>query len=428
MHYRKHVFCCVNVRDAHHLRGCCSARGSEPLRAYMKSRAKVLKLDDVRINNAGCLERCELGPTMVIYPEGIWYHYNCIEDIDEILERHVVGGEIVERLRLSDGATIPDIYPQKHLNLAVKGVEHIADEFMRVVLESATGDDLPTIGAGAHIDLIIEELGTRRSYSLLNFEAGRNLYDIGIVREDSGSGGSQWLHKHLKKGVSIKTSLPYNNISIIDSTKPHVLVAFGKGILSMIGVMRYLAGKGVDFDVHYFRENRKHEFLLELLELYSHLKSRYIYVDYSEVDLTFFFTSKLIKPRVESEFIFCGSAEASAVVKPLIENWPLSSQQFQITGSRKRRRKKNHPFRVYLSRQRKMLKVPADQSIAQALQSLGVASHNFCDDGLCGACWTRVFHGEFECDDVAGGHQLPTKAKICKARAREANQRLILDI
>ena len=66
----------------------------------MKARAKEFGLDGVRINASGCLDRCEHGPTMVIYPDGVWYHYQTFEDVDEILEAHVTGGGRVERLLL----------------------------------------------------------------------------------------------------------------------------------------------------------------------------------------------------------------------------------------------------------------------------------------------------------------------------------------
>lgn len=72
------------------------------LRDYMKAKAKALGLKRVRINASGCLDRCELGPTMVIYPEGVWYHCETRADVDEILQTHVVGGERVERLLLPD--------------------------------------------------------------------------------------------------------------------------------------------------------------------------------------------------------------------------------------------------------------------------------------------------------------------------------------
>jgi (2Fe-2S) ferredoxin len=75
-------------------------KGAVELRDYMKKRAKALGLEGVRINNAGCLDRCELGPNLVIYPEGVWYTYRNQADIDEILETHVKGGGRVARLML----------------------------------------------------------------------------------------------------------------------------------------------------------------------------------------------------------------------------------------------------------------------------------------------------------------------------------------
>jgi (2Fe-2S) ferredoxin len=106
--YSCHVFCCTNTRPAGHPRGCCSDKGAEKLRGYMKNRARELGLKTVRINAAGCLDRCELGPTMVIYPEGVWYGYKTTEDLDEILTTHLVGGGRVERLML-----LPEQRPAK---------------------------------------------------------------------------------------------------------------------------------------------------------------------------------------------------------------------------------------------------------------------------------------------------------------------------
>jgi (2Fe-2S) ferredoxin len=98
--YRSHVFCCTNVRPEGHPRGSCARKDSEKLRNYMKARAKELGIKDTRINAAGCLDRCELGPTMVIYPEGVWYSYHSTADLDEILQKHVIEGGRVERLML----------------------------------------------------------------------------------------------------------------------------------------------------------------------------------------------------------------------------------------------------------------------------------------------------------------------------------------
>jgi (2Fe-2S) ferredoxin len=96
--FSTHVFCCTNRRSEDHPRGCCAAKDSENLRNYMKARAKELGLKGTRVNASGCLDRCELGPSMVIYPEAIWYGYRTTADIDEILQKHLIEGGRVERL------------------------------------------------------------------------------------------------------------------------------------------------------------------------------------------------------------------------------------------------------------------------------------------------------------------------------------------
>jgi len=105
--YDRHVFVCTNVRPEGHPRGCCKAKGSEQLRDYMKARAKELGLKNMRINTAGCLERCELGPSMVIYPEGVWYSPKTVADVEEILQHHLVAGGRVPRLMLRPGDDPP---------------------------------------------------------------------------------------------------------------------------------------------------------------------------------------------------------------------------------------------------------------------------------------------------------------------------------
>lgn len=100
--YRFHVFCCTNERPAGHKRGCCKEKGAEDLRNYMKARVKEEGIAQTRINAAGCLDKCEQGPVMVIYPEGIWYTCKTREDIDMVIEQHLKNGAPVEHLRLKE--------------------------------------------------------------------------------------------------------------------------------------------------------------------------------------------------------------------------------------------------------------------------------------------------------------------------------------
>ncbi len=100
MPYTHHIFCCTNQREPGAKRGCCADKNASKLRDYFKVRAKELGVPNHRVNTAGCLDRCKDGPVMVIYPEGIWYRYETKDDIDEIIQTHLLGGAVVERLRL----------------------------------------------------------------------------------------------------------------------------------------------------------------------------------------------------------------------------------------------------------------------------------------------------------------------------------------
>jgi (2Fe-2S) ferredoxin len=100
LHFEAHIFVCCNRRPDGHKRGSCAAKGSEALRDYMKARAKEMGLPRVRVNTSGCLDRCEHGPSVVIYPEGVWYTVRTREDVDAVLEQHVRDGGRVPALMM----------------------------------------------------------------------------------------------------------------------------------------------------------------------------------------------------------------------------------------------------------------------------------------------------------------------------------------
>jgi (2Fe-2S) ferredoxin len=100
-YYQRHVFFCCNQREAPER--CCNNSGASEMQKYAKDRIKALGLNGqgkVRMNKAGCLDRCEEGPVLVVYPDAVWYTYVDRADIDEIIDSHVVAGRIVERLKI----------------------------------------------------------------------------------------------------------------------------------------------------------------------------------------------------------------------------------------------------------------------------------------------------------------------------------------
>jgi (2Fe-2S) ferredoxin len=101
--FERHIFVCENLRPEDDPRGCCQAKGSPAIRQALKSEIKKRGLKSIaRANQSGCLDACEFGPSMVVYPEGIWYGGVTLEDVPEIIESHIVNGVPVEWLRIKD--------------------------------------------------------------------------------------------------------------------------------------------------------------------------------------------------------------------------------------------------------------------------------------------------------------------------------------
>lgn len=101
--FTSHLFICSNQRPPGHRRGCCDPEGTDQLREAFKTELAKRKLGVlVRANKSGCLEQCELGPVVVIYPQGIWYGGVKLEDVSRIIDETVVGGRVVEDLRIPD--------------------------------------------------------------------------------------------------------------------------------------------------------------------------------------------------------------------------------------------------------------------------------------------------------------------------------------
>jgi (2Fe-2S) ferredoxin len=97
--FKRHVFVCTNRRPDDHPKGSCAQKGSEELRARFKHELANRGLaKEIRANASGCLDQCEHGCSVVVYPEGIWYGRVKLGDVEEIVEEHLVHGRIVERL------------------------------------------------------------------------------------------------------------------------------------------------------------------------------------------------------------------------------------------------------------------------------------------------------------------------------------------
>ncbi len=106
--FERHVFVCTNERAADNPRGCCKTKGATDVRDKLKQELTARGLAKmIRANNAGCLDQCAMGVAIVVYPEQVWYGGVTVDDVVEIVERHLIGGQLVERLLMADQPKLP---------------------------------------------------------------------------------------------------------------------------------------------------------------------------------------------------------------------------------------------------------------------------------------------------------------------------------
>jgi (2Fe-2S) ferredoxin len=125
--FLRHVFVCVNERPEGHPKGSCKLRGGVEVRDALKAGLTARGVaKQIRANNAGCLDQCEAGVTVVVYPEQVWYGGVTVADVDELIERHLLGGQVVDRLLMKDqphldrSAPLPTIAPPPPLTIGRK--------------------------------------------------------------------------------------------------------------------------------------------------------------------------------------------------------------------------------------------------------------------------------------------------------------------
>jgi (2Fe-2S) ferredoxin len=107
--FEKHIFVCANQRPPGNPRGCCDPSGQAKLQNLFKQKLAERGLKGrVRANQSGCLDQCEHGPNVVIYPDQVWYGHITEADVDEIVESHIIGGKRVQRLMLADSCLNTD--------------------------------------------------------------------------------------------------------------------------------------------------------------------------------------------------------------------------------------------------------------------------------------------------------------------------------
>ncbi|MEE8334014.1 MAG: 2Fe-2S iron-sulfur cluster-binding protein, partial [Alphaproteobacteria bacterium] len=363
--------------------------------ATIAARIAEAGVENVTITEAGCMERCELGPTMVIYPDAVWYSYANEADIDEIIESHLKGGKTVDRLVLEPDRKLPKPKSVDLLDVTVKEVRAETAAIKALVLTAADGGELPAFEAGAHIDVMTGN-GMRRSYSLAGDPTDRSNYLLGVLREPESRGGSTWIHDQVEAGESLQITKPLNNFPLDMSAGKHILIAGGIGITPILAMARSLAAGSTDFDLHYCTRSAEDTAFAGDAEAVAGARLSYHH-DGGDPSQGIDLAQALGGEQPPNTHVYvCGPRGLIDAVREAAGQWPEGSVHFELFAAVPDQDWHNEPFDIYLSRRRMDLSVAADQTILEAIRAADVFADSSCEQGLCATCQVRVISGEIE--------------------------------
>jgi ferredoxin-NADP reductase/predicted pyridoxine 5'-phosphate oxidase superfamily flavin-nucleotide-binding protein len=315
------------------------------------------------------------------------------------------------------------------LELVISGLRQLTPRVRAFELRDPNGAKLPVVSAGSHLQFPMQlENGKEKicHYSICSNPARRDAYEIAVLREDGGEGGSIAVHEQFGIGQVLNCELPQNNFPMHDDTRPALLIAGGIGITPIKAMAQAFKDRGSDIHLHYsgrnaqemaFRDRLVREFKTEMT-VYSSLEQERLNIE------------RVLNDAPDNAVIYvCGPGRLiDAVVRVAgelqIEPERIRFERFGATMSADAR-----PIQLDLRRSGKQIEVAADQTILDAMLEAGVDSAFSCRAGNCKSCAVKVLDGEPEHRDSALSMTERSDYQLfCPCVSRAKSDRLVLDI
>lgn len=331
---------------------------------------------------------------------------------DTVLQRH-------RSFRI--GAPVKDEIARQ---LVAREVHRETDDVIRVVLEDPRGRALPKWSAGSHIDLIAG--GFRRKYSLCGDQTEDLRYEIAILREKQGRGGSVYFHENLALGDTVHIAGPKNHFRMDEDAERYLLIAGGIGITPVLAMADRLKALGKDYRLHYCGRSQDTMALLDRVErdhgdrLLLHPKDEGRRMDLSAV------VSGLTG---DQQVYACGPERLLESLDELSAGWPenrLHVERFSSDAA-SLDPEKEHAFDLELKDSNLTVRVGADETVLNALLAAGIDVPCDCNEGLCGTCEVQVLEGDVDHRDrVLSGAERAANDRMMACSSRAKGGRLTL--
>jgi ferredoxin-NADP reductase len=310
-------------------------------------------------------------------------------------------------------------------DVILESCDEIATGVRRLRLRSLDGAELPAWEAGAHIDLLLPS-GLVRQYSLCGDPGRRDAYEVAVLREPVGRGGSAEVHDTLEPGAELRIAGPRNRFPLKDSPG-YVFVAGGIGITPILAMIEEVERRGARWRLAYGGRSRDTMAYLDRLEQYG---DRVAVLPQDEVGLLDL--EALVAHEPETLVYCCGPEPLlDAMEARCSRDWPAGSlhvERFVVGEGVEAVADDAQPFEVQLGADGPVVDIPADKSILHTLLDLDVDVLYSCEEGTCGSCETQVLAGSPEHRDELLSDESRAQGCMLICVSRCLGERLVLDV
>ena len=349
----------------------------------------------------------------------------------EAYEAMIPAKEYRERLARGDTSmlhryTNDDDAPVIQVELAK--VQAMTEGVSKYEFKTLNGAPLPEWTAGAHLDVLVAPEFLRQ-YSMSGNPADRSSYQIGVLREDEGRGGSALMHRIFNEGRKVFISKPINHFELDETATKTFLMGGGIGITPMIAFAHRLHELGADFQLHYSASTRTGAGYLD--DLASMPWTDKVHYHFSDEGTRADLDAIMAGYQSGWHVYTCGPSRYMDGVMEAADRqgFPEDARHLEYFSVPEQPEYENFEFTIRLARSGKELAVPEDKTIADVLQENGVHVDVKCSDGICGVCKCGLISGEVEHRDFAlSNKQRETSIITCQSRAASSDGLIELDV
>jgi ferredoxin-NADP reductase/predicted pyridoxine 5'-phosphate oxidase superfamily flavin-nucleotide-binding protein len=312
------------------------------------------------------------------------------------------------------------------LKLVVSGIRQLTPRVRAFELRHPDGEDLPKVDAGAHVEIPVHlQNGEQvlRHYSICSNPARRDVYEIAVLREEEGSGGSVAVQDQYHLGQHIKIAMPRNHFELHDGAAPAVLFAGGIGITPIKAMAQTLKARGTDFTFQYAGRDNKEMAFRDRLER-EFPKQLSVYGAGNRMDI-----AKIMNlASADTHFYICGPQSLIDGVREEAARLNIAASQVHFEHFNVSVAADAKPVKVFLQKSKQALFVNADETILDAMLDAGIDAPYSCKTGDCKTCVVKVLEGNPKHFDNVLSTQDKEQNLMCPCVSRAAGDNLTLDI